>query len=94
MKAFPTIKDIDSHGKFINSDGMDLRDYFAIHANDYDIYKYMYETRVGSGISASTQIRTREEARYAYADAMMKARKDAEVDRNNTMPDRDSTNKS
>jgi hypothetical protein len=94
MKAFPNTRLMQQAVSFDNDEGMDLRDYFAIHANDYDIYKYMYETRVGSGISASTQIRTREEARYAYADAMMKARKYAEVDRNNTMPDRDSTNKS
>ncbi len=89
MKAFP------NHAEYpLRTDGMDLRDYFAIHANDYDIYSYMYETRVGSGISASSQIRTREEARYAYADAMMKAREDVEVDRNNTMSYRNSTNKS
>jgi hypothetical protein len=69
MKAFPS-----STQSKVWEDGMDLRDYFAIHANDYDIYSYMYETRAGSGISASSQIRTREEARYAYADAMMKAR--------------------
>ncbi len=85
MKAFPDFvrlqmlkqNDLTESQKetiYMQSSGMDLRDYFAIHANDYDIYSYMYETRAGSGISASSQIKTREEARYAYADAMMKAR--------------------
>ena len=64
MKAFPTK----------HLDGMDLRDYFASKASENDIDKYQWDTTVGYGIIGKTQVLTREEAKFAYADAMMKAR--------------------
>lgn len=75
---------------------MNLRDYFAENAPENEIRNWMLgELRSNGYIHARSIIRTREEARYAYADAMMKAReKTYEVDRDNTMPDRDSTDKS
>lgn len=78
MKAFPT----DNLQEFYS--GMDLRDYFAAKA----MQSYWSDENVASDYKTA--------AAWAYemADAMMKARKDAEVDRNNPMPDRDSTNKS
>lgn len=62
---------------------MSLRDYFAAHANEIDIEKYMlgpYVTRIkenGDGtkrLISEPLIRSREEARFAFSDAMMKAR--------------------
>lgn len=79
MKAFPS-----STQSKVWEDGMDLRDYFAAKA--------MQALTERSGIREEYTQRVIES--YKIADAMMKARKDAEVDRNNPMPDRDSTNKS
>lgn len=45
-------------------DGMTLRDSFAVHASEEDIRFYRFS---GKGCS-------REEARYKYADAMLKVR--------------------
>lgn len=53
----------------------DMRDYFALKATEEDIREFMLgELRSNGYIHARSIIRTREEARYAYADAMMKAR--------------------
>lgn len=69
MKAFPVYgQNIwDNNRIYTESGGMDLRDYFAIHATDYDIYKYQIDEN-------NMPIRSRAEARYMFADAMMKAR--------------------
>ena len=64
MKAFPS-----STQNKVWEDGMELRDYFAIHAKDNDIFKYQVDS---SGLK---EIRTRAEARYMFADEMMEARK-------------------
>jgi hypothetical protein len=64
MKAFPS-----STQSKVWEDGMDLRDYFAIHATDNDIFKYQVSE------SGFKEIRTREEARYMFADEMMESRK-------------------
>ncbi len=45
--------------------GMALRDYFAIHADYLDLSRHMVGSQGG---------RTVEEARYAFADAMLAAR--------------------
>lgn len=52
------------------------RDHFALNATEADIKEHQFEKvpMPGSCVSAWRQIRTREEARYAYADAMLKAR--------------------
>lgn len=94
MKAFPFESSMpEVYG--IHT-GMDLRDYFAAHASEKDIQDYMWETtHQSSHCFSKVEVRNREQARYAYADAMIKAReKTYEVERNNTMPDRDSTDKS
>ena len=67
MKAFPSYEWNQPCQQMLAVGGMDLRDYFAIHATDYDIYKY----QVGEN---NEVIRTRAEARYVFADEMMKAR--------------------
>lgn len=51
------------------TEGISLRDYFAIHATDADIKKYL---------GGNTR-RSREEARYAFADAMLKQRERSEA---------------
>lgn len=53
----------------------ELRDFFAAHATEQDIQKYQWEVAKNTGyILIKHEVRTREEARYAYADAMLKAR--------------------
>ena len=49
-------------GVEISSSGMTLRDYFAIHASDKDLQKWL-----DLGVS-------RADARFRHADAMLKAR--------------------
>lgn len=64
-------------------EGMDLRDYFAAKATEQDIKNY--EKEDGEEITGKDSLGrewkrpeiiyyTREEAKYRYADAMMKAR--------------------
>lgn len=47
---------------------MPLRDYLAARASDLDVHNHIWA-------KGSDKPRTREQAKYAYADAMMKARK-------------------
>lgn len=54
--------------------GMSLRDYFAIHANENDIKYYMKELESITGGIDKYIYRNREQAKYAYADAMIKER--------------------
>ena len=78
--AFPSKKRIYTAGyptnEYVTVDGMTLRDYFAAKAVQSDIIDYMYKhSNTGSPhVIGMKQIRTREEAKYAYADAMLKAR--------------------
>ncbi len=76
MKAFPSTEPI--YGNDIigvkQSTGMDLRDYFAAIASEQDIDKYQWNTTVGYGTVSKIEMCSREEAKYKYADAMMKAR--------------------
>ena len=79
--AFQTTAD---NGHSENQDGMTLRDYFAAKASEEDIAKhilknyqeeYIGETYEGEKIIRKRQAMwTREEARYRYADAMLRAR--------------------
>ena len=57
--------------------GMSLRDYFAIHADNYDIALIMErdENAENTPIGRLATI-TREQARYIHADAMLKAREE------------------
>lgn len=69
MKAFPNT----SHREL--EKGMDLRDYFAAKATEPDIDFYLWKTTINTGyVVAKHQVMTREQAKYAYADAMMEAR--------------------
>jgi hypothetical protein len=84
MRAFPTNKTLlmqdDNEKLYVQSFenlGMDLRDYFAAKATEQDIQEYMWEVVTQtSHVLSKIQVRNREQARYAYADAMMKARED------------------
>lgn len=54
------------------SPGMTLRDWFATHATEQDINRHRPTVSVGYGIAHFEC--SAEEARYRYADAMLKAR--------------------
>lgn len=69
--AFPTAMN--------QTEGLTLRDYFAARATDYDIQRHLYTGEFLDGYAGQhkTKIPVRcsvEEARYKYADAMLKAR--------------------
>ncbi len=51
--------------------GMTLRDYFAAKATEQDLQSFLWKS---VGPRSAVQSCTREEAKYKYADAMMKAR--------------------
>jgi hypothetical protein len=73
-RAFPFAYETESTRHI--SYGMTLRDYFAAHASDADIDKFMPET-IGDRIRMEKedgQKRTRQRARYLHADAMIEAR--------------------
>jgi len=67
----------------LNQDGMTLRDYFAARATEEDI-KHYERSEDGEMVGVDTLgtewrrpriiYHTREEAKYRYADAMLKAR--------------------
>jgi hypothetical protein len=61
-QAFPGI-DIVCGDNALGSKGMSLRDWFAGQASETDVLAHMDREMI-----------TREEAKYAYADAMLKAR--------------------
>lgn len=59
--AFPKTDIINMSGNLErNSDGMSLRDYFAVHATEEDILHQPHA-------------KSRQQARYMHADAMLKA---------------------
>ena len=80
--AFPVVIPLDQSAEFHM--GMTLRDYFAIHATEEDIQRHLptgriievvVETMIGlKEVEKQPERRTREQARYAFADAMLKAR--------------------
>ncbi len=55
-----------------DSRGMNLRDYFAIHATHEDIARYLSDAPLR--INTAEEMQTRAAARYAFADAMLVAR--------------------
>ena len=58
---------------------MTLRDYFASHASEEDIQEHTTKVWTDGnefGAGYFTPTNTREEAKYAYADAMLKAREE------------------
>lgn len=83
--AFPTGLIFDDKGVIIGeNNGMTLRDYFAARASEEDINQHIWkgfnETAIktapdGTKYETSIAARwTREQAKYRYADAMLKAR--------------------
>jgi len=77
--AFPFVCDAD----FDYGTGMTLRDYFAAHASEEDIQYWqptgtlverVAVTSSGKVVYQESGKYTREQARYWYADAMLKAR--------------------
>jgi len=73
--AFPAPAGV-SH---ITEQGMTLRDYFAARATDQDIQRHRYTGEFVDGYAGSNKTKipvfcSVEEARYKYADAMLKAR--------------------
>lgn len=81
MNAFPNVHDPKTGSM---SHGMSLRDYFAAHASDQDIQKYLLTDQFVQTVKANSDgtksffeervRRTNAEARYLFADEMMKAR--------------------
>ena len=66
-----------------DEDGFTVRDYFAIHASDEDVAAHMQgplEPKQQTDMMGREMVvsapsrRTREQARYAFADEMLKAR--------------------
>jgi len=60
-------------------EGMTLRDYFAARATEQDIQRHRYTGEFVKGYAGSHETKipvfcSVEEARYKYADAMLKAR--------------------
>ena len=82
-QAFPCLER-GGNGLDLTDGGMTLRDYFAAKATDDDVayYKFTggYHETVRTAPDGTKHIvqeantRTREQAKYAYADAMLKAR--------------------
>lgn len=80
--AFPIVIDIGQGVEWRS--GMTLRDYFAIRATEEDIQRYLptgriievvVERMIGlKEVEKQPERRTREQARYAFADTMLKAR--------------------
>ena len=73
--AFPYVCDAD----FDYGTGMTLRDYFAARATEQDIQRHRYTGEFVDGYAGSHKTKipvccSVEEARYKYADAMLKAR--------------------
>jgi hypothetical protein len=67
----------------LNQDGMTLRDYFAAKATDDDVKEYQTGRKIkevqrkdglGNLRFSETVYYTREQAKYRYADAMLKER--------------------
>ena len=81
MNAFPNVHDPKTGSM---SHGMSLRDYFAAHASAHDIEKYLLTDEFVQTVVQNTDgtksyseqrvKRTNAEARYLFADEMMKAR--------------------
>lgn len=71
--AFPGEKSVRFGQASDCNEGMTLRDYFAIRATEQDIENHRAYTTSHSG-SGKRFTMTVEQAKYAYADAMLKAR--------------------
>lgn len=71
--AFPSqLREATEPGEHDPQPGMTLRDWFAAHASEADIDSHRLVDFVDGEFEART---SREEARYAYADAMLAMRR-------------------
>ena len=57
--------------QYPGSPGMSLRDWFASHASHYDTLRHKSIIEQANGFTQTPSV---EECKYAYADAMLKAR--------------------
>ena len=67
--AFPTDSERQIGPNAYHYEGITMRDWFATHASEGDIKQHLTWHAEGTVFS-----RTREQARYHYADAMIEAR--------------------
>ena len=74
-KVYPSLEKCEMSGDYYSVGGMSIRDYFAVHADNYDLALIMErdENVENTPIGRQATI-TREQARYIHADAMLKAR--------------------
>ena len=72
--AFPLHYEVfEKSEMMVHHEGMSLRDYFAMRATEKDIEKHcVYVTSDDPGDFIMTATYTREQARYRFADAMIK----------------------
>ena len=76
--AFPCDELLDQYGTVHRSEGMSLRDYFAVHASDADLkaqadfLREAQRKQYGAAILPDNWTAL---ARYMHADAMLEARK-------------------
>lgn len=74
MKAFPhSFERVPNHPRFAESEGMDLRDYFAAKAMQ-GMLAYSTNNEMSGNWSNNASSETVAKGAYEYADAMMKAR--------------------
>lgn len=62
---------LSSEQQWAYSEGVTLRDYFAVHATDEDIRRYLW-------VDNERTDTTHAQARYMHADAMLAAREETE----------------
>lgn len=73
--AFPTESEGQTGNTTWRHEGMTLRDYFAAHAPvGFDETRFVARMAGETGITGELLLATLVELRYAYADAMLKAR--------------------
>lgn len=70
-QVFPQIIEGERFSGMKGKEGMTLRDYFAAKANEFDIDNHLIEYGLKDGFQVAVRQRTREEAKFCYADAMI-----------------------
>lgn len=71
--AFPVVVGPDSEAAM----GISIRDYFAVHATDADVGRVVNDYYTANHSSEEYFPLTRAQARYIFADEMLKARKES-----------------
>ena len=82
--AFPVPAELCQDLTIEEQRGLTVRDYFAAKASEEDIQRHLFTGRIVEVVVERTngrkeidkqpEVQTREQARYAFADAMLKAR--------------------